>query len=234
MAFPADVTNQMVVSNAQPFVPPTSDPTALQWTTDAIIAALKGAHTACILPGILVVRAGVREALQSFVDASGLPFVTMFMDKSVLEEQQPAYIGMYDGKLVDESVRSFVASCDVVLAIGTLMTDFNTGAFTSRLDTDKTINIRLHHAQIGSKVYPNVEMKDILAELTQRVTRRRGESPIQPVSLGAAAGRGSDPIAVEALYPRWANFLKPNDISQFGPSWAETHRVRAQRLWLSD
>jgi indolepyruvate decarboxylase len=25
-------------------------------------------------------------------------------------------------------------------------------------------------------------------------------------------GRGSDPITVEALYPRWANFLKANDI----------------------
>ena len=25
-------------------------------------------------------------------------------------------------------------------------------------------------------------------------------------------GSGSDPITAEALYPRWANFLKPNDI----------------------
>jgi len=46
----------------------------------------------------------VRDALQSFVDASGLPFATMFMDKSVLEEQHPSYIGMYDGKLMDELV----------------------------------------------------------------------------------------------------------------------------------
>jgi indolepyruvate decarboxylase len=34
----------------------------------------------------------------------------MFMDKSVLEEQHPAYIGMYDGRLMDESVRRFVES----------------------------------------------------------------------------------------------------------------------------
>ena len=30
--------------------------------------------------------------LQSFVNASGLPFATLFTDKSVLEEQQPAFI----------------------------------------------------------------------------------------------------------------------------------------------
>ena len=114
----------------------------------------------------------MREALQSFVDASGLPFATMFMDKSVLEEQHPAYIGMYDGRLMDESVRSFVESCDRVLIVGAIMSDFNTGAFTARLDPKKTIDIRHHRTQVGSKVYPNVEMKDILAELTRRVTKR--------------------------------------------------------------
>ncbi len=55
---------------------------------------------------------GLREELQSFVNASGLPFATMFADKWVLEEQQPYYVGMYDGRLMDESVRSFVESCD--------------------------------------------------------------------------------------------------------------------------
>jgi indolepyruvate decarboxylase len=212
MAFPADVANQVIVSGAQPLDPPTSDRAILQSATDAIGTALEGARTACILPGLLAVRAGVREALQSFVDASGLPFATMFMDKSVLEEQHPAYIGMYDGRLMDESVRRFVESCDRVLMVGTIMSDFNTGAFTARLDSEKTIDIRHHRTRVGSKAYPNVEMKDILAELARRVTKRSGKSPIQPVSLGAVAGRGSDPITVEALYPRWANFLKPNDI----------------------
>jgi indolepyruvate decarboxylase len=212
MAFPADVANQMVVSRAQPLDPPISDPKNLRSATDAILTALEGAHSACILPGLLAVRAGIREALQSFVDASGLPFATMFMDKSVLDEQQPAYVGMYDGRLMDEPVRVFVESCDWVLVIGAMMTDLNTGAFTARLDPEKTINIRHHRTHVGSKVYPNVEMKDLLAELTRRVTKRSGKSPIQPVSLGAVAGSGTDPITVEALYPRWANFVKPNDI----------------------
>jgi indolepyruvate decarboxylase len=176
------------------------------------LAALGKAHSACILPGILTVRAGLREELQSFVDASWLPFATMFGDKSVLEEQQPAYIGMYDGRLMDESVREFVESCECVLVIGALMTDFNTGAFTAHLDPERTIDIRHHHTRVGSKLYPNVEMRDILAELTRRVTKRTGKPSLKPGSLEAVAGRGSDPITADALYSRWANFLKPNDI----------------------
>ena len=212
MAFPSDTANQPVLASTQRLDAPASDPSSLESATDAILAALEAARTACILPGILAARAGLRESLQSLVDASGLPFATMFADKSVLDEQQPAYIGMYDGKLMDEGVREFVESCDWVLAVGTAMTDFNTGAFTAHLDPDKTIDIRHHSTTVGRKVYPNIEMKDILSELARRVKKHPGKPAIQPVSLGAAKGSGRDAITVEALYPRWADFLKPNDM----------------------
>lgn len=133
----------------------------------------------------------------------------MLLDKSVLDEQQPAYIRMYDGRLMDEAVREFVESCDLVLCIGTIMTDFNTGAFTSRLDPEKSIDVRHHHVKVRSKVYPNVELKDLLAELARRVTARRAKPSVEPLSPGDVTGAGSDSITVEALYPRLANFRKP-------------------------
>jgi indolepyruvate decarboxylase len=212
MAFPADVADQDVLGDAQPLEPPRSDRTALRSATDAIIAALEGAGTACILPGLLAKRAGLREQVQAFIDATGLPFATMFGDKSVVDEQQAAYIGMYDGRLMDEDVRAFVESCDQVVAVGTLMTDFNTGAFTARLDPVKTIEIGHHHTRVGPHAYSNVEMGDILTELAGRVTRRNEKLPVTPGSLGPVVGSGSDPITAEALYPRWASFLQPNDI----------------------
>jgi indolepyruvate decarboxylase len=212
MAFPSDVADQPALTKAQPVAEAISDPVMLEEATGAIVEALKGAQNACILPGILVARLGLQDALQALVDASGLPFATMFMDKSVLNENQPGYIGMYDGVLMDESARSFVESCDRVLTIGTLLTDFNTGAFTARIDPEKTIRIGHHRTQIGSKIYPNIEMSDLLVALTQRLTKRGEMSKIKPVSLGPVVGRGDDPISAEALYPRWANFLKPNDI----------------------
>ena len=210
MAFPADVPDQQLLSSAQPLDPPRSDPAALQAATDAIITALDGAGTACILPGLLAKRAGLQAQVQSFIDASGLPFATMFGDKTVVDEQQPTYIGMYDGRLMDEDVRAFVESCDQVVTVGTLMTDLNTGAFTARLDPAKTIDIGHHHTRVGSRAYPDVEMGDLLTELTGRIPRRNAKAPARPGSPGSAAGSGSDPITAEALYPRWASFLRPS------------------------
>jgi indolepyruvate decarboxylase len=212
MAFPADLAKQPVLSKAQAMETPISNPDSLTKATDAIITALGEARNACILPGVLVARAGLRDSLQAFVDASGLPFATMFGDKSVLDEQEPNYIGMYDGKLMEESVRKFVETCDKVLVVGALMTDFNTGAFTARLDPEKTITIGHHHTSVGSKPYQNVEMGDILTALTKRITKSSAPVKIKAQQLGPIVGSDKDPISAEALYPRWANFLKPNDI----------------------
>jgi len=212
MAFPSDVPDQVILGSAQRLDLARSDGTALRAATDAIVAALEEADTACILPGILTVRAGLSEHLQSFIEASGLPFATMFGDKTVVDEQQPAYIGMYDGTLMNEDVQEFVESCDRVLAIGTLMTDFNSGAFTACLDPVKTIEIGHHQTRVGSRTYPNVEMADLLTELAGRVARRNGKAPVKPVSLGPVVGSDNDEITAEALYPRWESFLRPNDI----------------------
>lgn len=212
MAFPADAADHEVLGVAQPLDPPRSDPVTLQSAADAIIRALDRASTACILPGVLAARAGLREQVQSVIDATGLPFATMFGDKSVVDEQQPAYIGIYDGRLMDEDVRAFVESCDQVIAIGTLMSDFNTGAFTARLDPLKTVQIGHHHTQVGARPYPNVEMGDVLTELAGRATHRSGKAPVKLGSPEPIVGSGSDPITAEALYPRWASFLQPDDI----------------------
>lgn len=212
MAFPADLANQNVTGSAEPIPPSQSDPVALATATDAIASLLDSARTACILPGILVTRTRVQDALRNFVDASGLPFATMFMGKSVLDEQHPSYIGMYDGKLMNGAVRAFVEGCDLVLEIGTMLTDFNTGAFTSKLDPAKTITISHHTVRVGGKIHAYIEIGDILTLLARRVSKRQNSHRPQVTSLGAPTGSGSDPITAGVLYPRWANFLRRNDI----------------------
>jgi indolepyruvate decarboxylase len=149
--------------------------------------------------------------LQKVINASGLPFATMFMGKSVLDESQPAYAGMYDGALMNEEVRKFVEGRDRIVTVGAPMTDFNSGAFTARLDPAKTITIGHHRTQVNGKTFTGVEMRDLLAELARRLPKRDWEQ-LTATSLGSVVGTGTEPITAAALYPRWAKFLKPDDI----------------------
>jgi indolepyruvate decarboxylase len=211
MAFPADLASAPIAGDARPIAPPQSDPEALADVTEVIVEALARARSACVLPGVLIARAGLQPALHELIGASGLPFATMFMDKSVLDETHPSYVGMYDGALMQPEVRAFVEEADAVLAIGTLMTDFNTGAFTSRLDPAKTISVGQHRVRAGEKTVFNVELGDLLKSLTARLSRRDWPK-IAPQKLGRATGSGGDRIDAKALYPRLAGFLRENDI----------------------
>jgi indolepyruvate decarboxylase len=200
-----------VVSTAQPVPPPESDPAMLGAATAAIVAALEKAGTACMLPGLLVAREGLNQRLQALVDASGLPFATMFHDKTVLDEQQDSYAGMYDGALMNEEVRAFVEESDRIITVGTLMTDFNTGSFTARLDPARTIAIEHHQVSVDGRSYPSVEIGDILASLATALPRRSWRR-LGVNSLGPVVGAGDEPITAETLYPRWADFIAPDDI----------------------
>jgi indolepyruvate decarboxylase len=212
MAIPSDVADQEVLGSAQPLHPPRSNPDNLMAATEAILSALDGAGTACILPGLLVKRAGLQSQLQALIDASGMPFATMFADKSVLEEQHSSFIGMYDGRLMNPDVRAYVESCDQVLAIGTLMTDFNTGAFTAHLDPAKTIAIKHHYTRVGHQEFQDIEIGDVLGQLTGKIRSRDRGTSLRPSALGPVTGNSSDAITADALYPRWESFLRPDDI----------------------
>jgi indolepyruvate decarboxylase len=241
MALPSDVVDKPIVAQSDPLAVPVSDPTALTAATDAVVGAVEAASTACVLPGILVDRLGLRDTAQQFVEAADLPFATMFADKSVLDEEHPNYIGMYDGQLMDPAVREFVETCDVIVAFGTMATDFNTGAFTSNLDQDKIVKIDLHSTRVGSTVYQGVELADLLRALAGRSWNTRQRGGPRPQQLGPMSGSGADPITAEALYPRWAEFLRPDDIviaetgtSSMGLAFAKLPhgaRFHNQTLW---
>jgi len=212
MAFPMDVPDQPVLGQASPVPQPQSNPASLEKAVNAIVDAVTRAKTACVLPGILIARAGLKPEATAVIDASGLPFAAMIMDKTALDETHPNYIGLYDGRLTDESVRAYVEGADCVLSLGALWSDFSTGAFTAKLDKSKTINVMLHSTRVGNTFFMDVEMKDVLNALAKRLPKRTDLKGPKPADLGAPTGAGDDKITAEALYPRWSRFLKPDDI----------------------
>ena len=242
MAFPADLATAPVIGSSQPVPEPKSDPVALTASVNAVTAAIEAARTVCVLPGTLVARQGLSTQATSLVKSLNLPFATMFGDKSVLDETLPNYIGMYDGKLMNENVRAFVEGSDLVLGIGAVLTDFDSGSFTARIDPSKSINIRHHSVRVGDAVYNNVEMEDVLVALTDRVSRK-DLKVTKAAGLGKPIGSPEDPITVEYLYPRWEAMLREGDLlvtetgtSSMGIAFANMPRgstYHNQTLWGS-
>ena len=115
---------------------------------------------------------GLKDLTTAVVNASGLPYVTMALDKSVLDETNPSYLGLYSGQLVNPEISEFVESCDCILAIGTILSDTNMGRFTAKLDKSRIINIMPYDVHIGYANYTNLKMSDVLEELAKRLRKR--------------------------------------------------------------
>lgn len=212
MAFPADQANLPVVGEVPPFPIASSHAASLSRAADTLIEALEKATTACVLPGILVSRIGATDALKSFVDNSGLPFATMFMAKSVLDEQHPAYVGMYDGNLMNPKVQEFVESVELVISVGSPFTDFNSGAFTSHLDPGRIIYMGHHITKVGSLEFPGVELEELLGVVADRVKKRQWPSIANESTSHSQRLPEDSPITAELLYPRWADFIRDGDL----------------------
>lgn len=212
LAIPADHVNALLNGEMKTSGETTAtDPATLAEAVNAAAEKLARAKTAAILAGYLIPRLGCAEEAATLVEATGLPFATMFMDKTALDETHPQYIGMYDGRIMNPEIREFIEGCDCVLNLGALWSDLNTGGYTANLDPSKIIAVMHHALRVGHAVYPNVEMGDALSALARKVSPKKVTAP-KVHGLGEPQGSPGDKITPDYLYPRWEKFFKDGDL----------------------
>lgn len=244
IGLPSDYAVMPVIENTLVTTPkkPISDKEILEKVVSLIIDKLTQSNNICVLPGILSARLGLSDNVQAFIDKTGLPYATMFMDKSILSESNTQYIGMYDGQLMTPDVREFVENSEYALGIGAMMTDFNTGSFTANIKPEQFINIMPEYVEIDSVIYSSIYMEDILFELTKRLPNKTYHQ-IKAKGLEDAILSDNGEITAQYLYPRLEKFFKPNDIiiaetgtSSMGLGFAllpEGAQFHNQTLWGS-
>lgn len=244
IGLPSDYAVMPVIENTSVTTPkkPISDKEILEKVASLIIDKLTQSNNICVLPGILSTRLGLSDNVQAFIDKTGLPYATMFMDKSILSESNAQYVGMYDGKLMTPDVREFVENSEYILGIGAMMTDFNTGSFTASIKPTQFISIMSDYVEIDSVVYDDIYMEDVLSALTKQLPYKKYHQ-IKAKGLSNSVLSDNGEITAQYLYPRLEKFFKPNDIiiaetgtSSMGLGFAllpEDAQFHNQTLWGS-
>src|SRR5207249_9973985 len=119
-----------------------------------------------------------------------IPVAATVLGKSVIGEQHPFYLGIYEGAMGREDVRQYVESSDCLIMLGAFMTDINLGVYTARLDPGRSIYATSEKLSIGYHTYEDVRFKDFFRGLLRlRLHRRRlGKIP-RPAPLSSSAGK---------------------------------------------
>lgn len=174
ISIPADVVAMRCRRpDAFPFpVHAPGDPCALEEAIDETLAMLGNAQRPVVVGGVELIRFKLQNEFAGLLDKTGFPYVTMMLGKTVLSEQHPQFIGLFEGDRSRDYVRERVESADCVLQLGELMTDFNTGGFTTRLDDMKTVSANIRTVKVRHHYFENVYLRDFILGLTAKLGRR--------------------------------------------------------------
>ena len=178
-----------------------SDQAALREALNEALGMLEKARLPVVIGGVELIRFKLQKDFAGFLDKTGFPYVTMMLGKTVLSEQHMQFIGLFEGDRSRDYVRKRVDSADCVLQLGELMTDFNTGGFTTNLDDAKTISASIRSVKIKHHYYENVYLHDFILGLTEKLSRREpGTLNIQCAVTGCIH-RHTEPFQPDAQRP---------------------------------
>lgn len=222
ISLPMDVASTEVAAPQEPFMPPVfqSDPATLAEAVDVCVTMLDKAEKPVILADVGVDRYRLHGELRELLAATGYPYATMTMGKGLLEETHPQFIGIYNGGISEDYVLKRIEEADCVLSIGALMTDFNTGKFSAKLDPARTIEVHGQYLKIKRALYKNVAMRDFIPALSKRLKHRDTEtlnlkSAVENLDAGFTTPfktNDSAAITQQRFWYRLAHFLKEDDI----------------------
>lgn len=191
-----------------------SDPHALAEALSEAATLLNAAKRPVILADVEVHRFGLQDDLLRLVEQTGIPVASTILGKSVVAEQHPLYLGVYEGAMGRDDVREYVESSDCLLMLGAFMTDINLGVFTAKLDPAKCISATSEKLTIRYHTFEQVRFKDFLGGLLSANLRTHGLTP-HPRPLPPSEfqpGRHGERVTIARLFERINEFLSDSSI----------------------
>lgn len=164
----------------------------------AILEWMRSRQRPVVLAGVEVHRFGLQKPLQEVLEREGWPFATSLSGKSLLSEQHPQYLGVYEGAMGAEAVREVVEGSDGLLILGMPLSDLDTGVYTMQLNPDACLRVEMDQGVCWSQ-----GDQDTLDPVTLLQVWREAGAPAQPTayrpSVGPLPPQPFEPVVDQAI-----------------------------------
>lgn len=189
-----------------------SNPSEVKAAVRAIVDRLKKARRPIAMPSFQIKRYHAQTALLAFLKRTGLPFTLTAMDKGLIDETHPQYLGLFAGDAsAPTSIGRTVASSDLVLCLGEVIEeDFNIGSWSGIVAPERKIIIASDFVQVGDAVFTSCMLPDVLQELARSAPRAKNVRLCPPKKM-PLVGKTEDHLSSAAFYPRLQRFLQEGD-----------------------
>ena len=165
-----------------------ADPEALAECAEEVLARIANASSPVLMVDVEIRRYGIEEQVAVLARKLGLPVVTTFMGRGLLEAAGDVFAGTYLGAAGDPAVTQLVEDADLVLLFGVILSDTNFALSNRAPDPRRTIFAAGREVQVGHHIYRDLPLTDLIAGLDARAKHR---APRQnKVGIGIVYPRG--------------------------------------------
>lgn len=192
-----------------------NDPEAEAEVIETILELVKNAKNPVILSDACAGRHDVKAEANQLIDITKFPAFVTPMGKGTINESNPRFGGVYVGTLSSPAVKEAVESADLILSVGALLSDFNTGSFSYSYKTKNIVEFHSDYIKIKSATFPGVQMKFVLQKLLKVIGAAAKHYKPVPVPAAPAANPACDPstpLKQEWMWRQLSNFLQEGDI----------------------
>ncbi|OGT45215.1 MAG: hypothetical protein A3E83_08070 [Gammaproteobacteria bacterium RIFCSPHIGHO2_12_FULL_41_20] len=180
IALPSDISYCEIEASRKPLdlTYPQSNMDAVRELAERAGIVLEQAKSPVVLVDMCAQRHPMKPLILEFLKITGIPFATMNMGKAILDEAHPQFIGNYNGDFSTEGVQARVESSDCIITFGSLLSDFNTGGFSTKINANATIEVHSYHTRVRQSMYDNVLFCDTIPALIKVAANYRYKGAI--------------------------------------------------------
>lgn len=153
-----------------------SDERKVQEAARETVARLNGARAPLVIVGIECHRYRLTREVVALVEKIGAPCLTTVLAKGAIPMDHPLFMGVYIGAISPEAIRRRVRRADVVLNLGTLLTDMNLASRPPTIKLAHSILAIDERVDVSFHTYTDVTLRDFVNELLRSKLRRHRET----------------------------------------------------------
>jgi TPP-dependent 2-oxoacid decarboxylase len=158
------------------FPRPRSDARKLGEAVSETASRLRAARRPVLIGGVELFREGSEGAFLRLAESLGAPVVTTVLAKGVFPMDHPLHMGIHVGPFSPPAIRKRIRSADLVLALGTQLTDLNLGAARPDVPREHSVWAVDGRVNVSFHQYSEVELREFVTGLAKARTPRFDEN----------------------------------------------------------
>lgn len=149
--------------------PPENEEEVEKLLVGEIVKLIHEAKRPVILVDACAIRHRALEPLERLIEKTKFATFCTPMGKSAVNETNPHFGGIYIGSITQPHIKEVVEGADLVLSIGALKSDFNTGSFSYHINKTATVEFHSDRTLVKYATYPEVGMNSLLPKIIDAI-----------------------------------------------------------------